>query len=927
MMKSVKKLAIVCFAVLLVLSLGIVAACKSDSTIEVTFSGGSAQTLSKSQQNIAEAPSSDSFGDGVELLGWSTIENAATADIAVGEDITYDVVLPLDDDGDGKVTLYPVTRVDNKIEITFDGSTQTYTVSSYTQNKVLAPEIQLEAKEVLLGWAISKNATEAAFATDKQFSYTDLVNYATDGKVTLYPVTHKYDMIVGCFTYWMEKSDGETGEVVTAQEYIESMQADFAALYPETDVLFREYSSSNAESCAQQVEADGDVDALIAGATAHNYLDVAGYAKILDKYSSDGKRYAVALEANDNVAAFMAMVLGVENTSATVLVKASLTSDAITTKVYGAIGNGAATPELSIADGKVLYGWATDADATKAQIEGELTYAAVIELCVEGSVTFYPVIGNTPDLVVELVLGTSSDKKVTDENYDAMKSGFENYLTAHSVDVTAINIVYRAFYGSQSNFVEQLGSDCDVIVAANNFTTQVEGYTDVWAENGTYAKSVRTGFSRSVGILSASTHTELAQKYYDFLTAVEVTLKASESDTGTVVTLKGEAALDTSSITIPENYRLEGWATTANADTAEITADEITVTVAGTVATDGMLTLYPVLVSEEVTYDLVVAIWAVNGSNTYATDEQIATLKTSFESYLSSQSLSYTIKYVSVSGKTADYPSSIPSDTMVILSGKNVESQCGSVGAYVVINVTFDSTRYASYVSAYQDNALAKMFVEYLCERKVTVTLKADESDTGTVTVLSELEGNTATVPTLTIPDGKQLAGWATTSTATEAQVTGSIDVDAVYELATDGAVTLYPVFEDIPTTTADVVIAVHVAASKTTYITDDQLATLKSGFEAYVLAQTGKTINIEWKTYSGVNNAAVITNIGSDSTLDAVVVGNLDDGTVTWATGYEKAKVTYLSFDTTRYVGVLDSSNQCHTAVYVFDSDGSGIT
>ena len=162
------------------------------------------------------------------------------------------------------------------------------------------------------------------------------------------------------------------------------------------------------------------------------------------------------------------------------------------------------------------------------------------------------------------------------------------------------------------------------------------------------------------------------------------------------------------------------------------------------------------------------------------------------------------------------------------------------------------------------------MFIEFVAEDTVEVTLGTAK------TTVSALKGNEVDISAIEIPSGKKLAGFATTEGATEAQIAGTvIDYKAVVDLATDGAITLYPVFEELPAVAPDLVFDVLFKN-----ITQEQLDTLIAGFKAWLKANgDNNEYNIVVRTDFTGKGADFLARVKSSADVDVVLgASNLVD-------------------------------------------------
>ena len=524
-------------------------------------------------------------------------------------------------------------------------------------------------------------------------------------------------------------------------------------------------------------------------------------------------------------------------------------------------------PEVTVGEKQEFLGWANEQNATTAQIakDGIINYASAQALATNGALTLYPVY-KTYDLVVGIVnikfkLEDAEGEIIHDVNYyvDLVKADF----AALYPDV---DVLYRIYNGNATECGAAITADgdVDVVLAGNNIDKSVEdggGAVEIVCKNHLIDKYNPDGARRGALI----TLNELAIDMYAMVIGSEnVAIEVTIDGIGKLMNKAIGNSYDVSNITDPSGRVLVGFARTENATTPEIVGTKIDYSAVEEFATDGAITLYPVWGE----FDLIVAVWGQNGtSNTYATAEQIAQIEADFRVYLAANGIENAImRFDRVEGKTAEYPANIATDVMVILSGKNVESQTGATGKYECINITVESTRYAGVfterVSADQQ-AIVDLFIKFVAEAKVEVTLGE------TKTVVSSIDKNTVDISAIEIPTGKKIAGFATTAEATEAQIVGTkLDYAAVSALATDGKVTLYPVFEELPAVQPDLVFDVLFKN-----ITQEELDTLIAGFKAWLKANGDNTeYNIVVRTDFTGTGANFLSRVASTGDVDVVL-------------------------------------------------------
>ena len=223
-------------------------------------------------------------------------------------------------------------------------------------------------------------------------------------------------------------------------------------------------------------------------------------------------------------------------------------------------------------------------------------------------------------------------------------------------------------------------------------------------------------------------------------------------------------------------------------------------------------------------------------------------------------------------GGKSVYAESIADDVMIVLSGSNIDEQTTATGKYKCVNLDTSSTRYAGTFPdriGAEQQAFVDLFIEFAAEDTVEVTIGTAK------TVVSLLDKNTVDISTIEVPTGKRIAGFATTAEATEAEIVGTVlNYTAVSSLATDGKVTLYPVFED--DVKIDLVFDVLIYEGK---ITVEQAEQLVADFKAYLIASGDTTeYNIVVRTdFADGKGADFLARVAAAGDVDVVLgAGNL---------------------------------------------------
>lgn len=320
--------------------------------------------------------------------------------------------------------------------------------------------------------------------------------------------------------------------------------------------------------------------------------------------------------------------------------------------------------------------------------------------------------------------------------------------------------------------------------------------------------------------------------------SVEVILVADGTEHTTIVYETGAVINGP----VKTGYKFLGWAVQAGESVVfEASAPISMYDLQDYVDANGQIRLYAVYEQRQSNEGLVVAIW-----DRYINAEAVGTdtaqkIQQAYLAYMAEKGLSYNVEFrVFTESSVADFGAAINSaaDVDVILgAGKNIQSS-GAVAYIARAYMTYEglTDRYAVLLT---DTARALDFYGYVTgqeadQAQITFDVNGEKT-TGTV---DSLLGTTVAAPSVEAPEGYLFLGWAATENAAEAQLTGSdISYSDVKQLLTDGTVTLYPVFEKISTEVTYNSLKVAVWTKGGSWITAEELADIRAGFEAYMTA------------------------------------------------------------------------------------------
>ncbi|MBS1313899.1 MAG: InlB B-repeat-containing protein, partial [Clostridia bacterium] len=357
-------------------------------------------------------------------------------------------------------------------------------------------------------------------------------------------------------------------------------------------------------------------------------------------------------------------------------------------------------------------------------------------------------------------------------------------------------------------------------------------------------------------------------------------------------------------------YRFTGWALTEGGTIAFAAGVGISLYDLLDVTADGTAKLYACFEQREETGSLYVAVY-----DRYIGAAQGDKIKEDYVSYLGAAA-TYEINFVHFEGdklSVADFGAQVnayekPID-VIIGSGTNIATTGGvSILTRAAIAAQFETAEANRQAALLTDTEYALAFYSYITgieNHSATVTVVGK---TAITTEINTLLGVSAEIPEVEVPAGYVQTGWATSENAAEAEIEGNtITYEKVASLLVDGKVTLYPVFA---AQQADLVVMIHASASKTVYITDEEIAAVKAGFAAFLTEKGLDALNVEYVIVTGANGDGFAQAVADNGAADVLIGGNnMDTSTpaVTLDSQYGKASVLEGMFEnTSRKVGVV---------------------
>ena len=325
-----------------------------------------------------------------------------------------------------------------------------------------------------VGWATEQGG-EVVFDKTYAISYYDILDLESVGTTKLYAVMEERQENEGLIVAVWGRYIDETNSTAIKQEF----EAYIQGLSKSYTVEFRVYIGDEfkqvADFCAG-VNNDGDIDVIIgAGNTvnASNGIDYIARADMITAGFTDRK--AALLTDTERATEFYGWITGRGTANATInFVVNGVTTTGTASEL---LGTTVSAPSVEAPAGFEFIGWATEENATAAQVTASsLNYAAVQEYLTSGVVTFYPVFEEVisepaADTTLKVSVWTKGGDWVKADELNAIKSGFETYLTSQGVNVSTITITYVE---TSTSKVADLGAevnnagDFDFIIGCGN---------------------------------------------------------------------------------------------------------------------------------------------------------------------------------------------------------------------------------------------------------------------------------------------------------------------------------------------------------------------------------------------------------------------------------------------------------------------------
>lgn len=368
---------------------------------------------------------------------------------------------------------------------------------------------------------------------------------------------------------------------------------------------------------------------------------------------------------------------------------------------------------------------------------------------------------------------------------------------------------------------------------------------------------------------------------------------------------------------VVKGYKFLGWATEQGGEVVFAAGSSISLyDVVDFADNYGTIKLYAVMEVRQANEGLIVAVYdryidvLVAGSS--------EAIENAFKAWMQEKGYTYSVEFRHYAGDklgVADFGAAVNADgdiDVVIGAGANITTT-GKVEYIARAKMVYEglTDRYACMLTDTERAVDFYAFVTGLIAGQATIEFNVNgEVASGEV---DNILGTTVSAPQVTAEEGYEFKGWATTENATEAQVTGSsIAYSAVKDLLVEGKVTLYPVFAEKQ---ADLIVYIHLSASKTEYITAEEADAIEAAFATLFVGKNVKLVRI-----SKVNAAGFVTALGEAPNVDVYIGGNSADG-VAFDETYGKTAAGEGHFaNTSRKVGIISGCANKELAIILYE-------
>lgn len=318
--------------------------------------------------------------------------------------------------------------------------------------------------------------------------------------------------------------------------------------------------------------------------------------------------------------------------------------------------------------------------------------------------------------------------------------------------------------------------------------------------------------------------------------SIEITI-VSDGNESKVTVYETGAAIDAP---VKSGYKFVGWAVVADGEIVfEVGTAVSMYDLQDYRDANGEIRLYAIYEVRVANEGLIIGIW-----NRYVNAEEVGAdtaqkIEAAYRAYMTENNLTFDVEFrVYSESAVADFGAAVNKDgdvDVILGAGANIQSS-GGVAYIARAYMTYEGLtgRYAVLLT---DTERALNFYAYitgLSNEEANITFVVGE--TSTTATANNLLGIKANAPEVTVEEGFELLGWATSADATEAMITASsIAYADVKDLLVDGAVTLYPVI--VQKLEEDTTLKISVWTKGGSWVTAAELDAIKTGFNNYLVS------------------------------------------------------------------------------------------
>ena len=483
--------------------------------------------------------------------------------------------------------------------------------------------------------------------------------------------------------------------------------------------------------------------------------------------------------------------------------------------------------------------------------------------------------------------------------------------TGYSVAEKASNSVYVSQNPNANSYAYNSAGDLNPACVALTAPVGENNQVITISEEATANVLVAESYLSTVGNVKWAFDTELSTIVRSYEAApeasVSVELYVSGSLKATVTVFETGAAIDGYPV---DGFVFKGWSFTEGGEIDFAMGEDISYYDIVEKYGAAQAKLYGVYEVRQENAGVIVALWM-----NYADEMDVDKIKSDFEALVNG---AYEITWREYEqSKVADFGAAInnAADVDVIIGSGNNINTTGNVSIVnkAAMVAPYSTSRQAALLyNTERAVALFKM-VTGLTEETLTVTINYGAADQIVFNANSIL-GNSQDLPEITAPEGKNFIGWAGAEDATEAVIAAtktSIKYADVKDLAVEGAVSLYPVFETIESDPEqDTTLKVSIWSN---WVDETTSNAIKADFTAYLTASgyDVATLTIDFVALSTDGNkvADLGAAVNAAGDYDIIIGCGKNVSTGGGVHVEDKATMNYQGI-TARYVAILTDND-----------------